>query len=141
MDDLRKYNIPPGEYVIPRAESSKEMSSPAYLDKTKKGPVALMTVMESGPPKMGMSLLLWFLYAIVVGIFAAYISGRALGPGADYLAIFRFTGATAFIGYTLALWQNSIWFKRKWSTNLKNTFDGLIYALFTAGTFGWLWPA
>ena len=65
----------------------------------------------------------------------------SLWPGADYLAIFRFTGATAFIGYTLALWQNSIWFKRKWSTNLKNTFDGLIYALFTAGTFGWLWPS
>jgi len=65
----------------------------------------------------------------------------ALGPGEDYLAVFRFTGATAFVGYTLALWQNSIWFKRKWSTNLKNTFDGLIYALFTAGTFGWLWPS
>jgi hypothetical protein len=23
---------------------------------------------------------------------------------------------------------------------LKATFDGLIYALLTAGTFGWLWP-
>ncbi len=141
MDDLRKYNIPPGEYVMPYAESSKEMSSPEHLDKAKKGPVAIMTVMESGPQKMGLSLVLWFLYAIIVGIFAAYISGRALGPGADYLAVFRFTGATAFVGYTLALWQNSIWFKRKWSTNVKNTFDGLIYALFTAGTFGWLWPS
>jgi hypothetical protein len=28
----------------------------------------------------------------------------------------------------------------KWSATLKNMFDGLLYALVTAGTFGWLWP-
>ena len=100
----------------------------------------MMTVMENGPMKMGMSLFMWFLYSIVVGIFAAYVAGRALGPDAHYLAVFRFTGVTAFVGYTLALWQNSIWFNRKLSTTIKNTIDGLIYALFTAGVFGWLWP-
>jgi hypothetical protein len=140
MADLQKYNLPPGEYSMPRADSMKEMSSPEYLDKTKKGPVAMMTVMESGPPKMGMSLLLWFIYSIVVGIFAAYIGSRALGPGADYLSVFRFVGTTAFVGYTLGSWPTSIWYKRKWSTTFKNTFDGFVYALFTAGTFGWLWP-
>jgi hypothetical protein len=62
-------------------------------------------------------------------------------PGAHYLAVFRFVGAAAFLGYAVALWQNSIWYKRKWSTTLKSTFDGLVYALFTAGTFGWLWPS
>ena len=141
MDDLRKYNIAPGEYHMPRAESSKDMSTPEYIEKTKKGPVAMMTVMESGPPKLGSTLVLWFLYSIVVGIFAAYIGGRALGPGADYLDVFRFTGATAFFAYTVGLWQDSIWYKRKWSTTVKNTVDGLIYALLTAGAFGWLWPA
>jgi len=141
MDDLRKYNIAPGEYHMPRAESSKDMSTPEYIEKTKKGPVAMMTVMESGPPKLGSTLVLWFLYSIVVGIFAAYIGGRALGPGADYLDVFRFTGATAFFAYTVGLWQDSIWYKRKWSTTVKNTVDGFIYALLTAGTFGWLWPA
>ena len=29
---------------------------------------------------------------------------------------------------------------RAWSTTLKNVFDGLLYALVTAGAFGWLWP-
>jgi hypothetical protein len=141
MDDLRKYNIPPGEYTMPRAENMKDMGSPEYVEKMKKGPVAFMTVLENGPTQMGGQLALWFLYSVVVGIFAAYIAGRALGPGAYYLAVFRFVGATAFVGYTLALWQNSIWYKRKWSTTFKNTFDGLLYALITAGTFGWLWPA
>ncbi len=27
-----------------------------------------------------------------------------------------------------------------WKLTLKSALDGLIYALLTAGTFGWLWP-
>jgi hypothetical protein len=141
MESLRKFNIPPGDYVIPRASSSKEMQSAEFIEKTKKGPVAFMTVMESGPPKMGMNLALWFVYSVLVAIFAAYVASRALPPAADYLAVFRFAGVTAFVGYSLALLQNSIWYKRNWSATLKSMFDGLIYGLLTAGTFGWLWPS
>ncbi len=141
MNSLREFGIPPGDYVIPCAGSSKEMGSPEFIEKATKGPVAFMTVIPSGPPAMGKSLVQWFLYCVVVGIFAAYIGGRAVGPGGDYLQVFRFTGCTAFVGYALALWQNSIWYRRAWSTTLKSTFDGLIYGLLTAGTFGWLWPA
>lgn len=141
MDALGKFNIPPGDYVIPCAGSTKEMSSPEFIEKCNKGPVAFMTVIENGPPKMGGSLAMWFIYCIVVSIFAAYIGGRALAPGANYLDVFRFVGCTAFIGYTLALLQNSIWYKRNWGATFKSMFDGLIYGLLTAGTFGWLWPA
>ena len=141
MESLRKFNIPPGDYVIPCAGSSKEMQSPEYIEKTKKGPVVFMTVMESGPPKMGKSLMLWFIYSVLVGVLAAYVASRALQPGAYYLSVFRFVGVTAFTGYALALLQNSIWYKRNWAATLKSMFDGLIYALFTAGTFGWLWPS
>ncbi|MBI4540911.1 MAG: hypothetical protein HY704_15515 [Gemmatimonadetes bacterium] len=140
-DALRKFSIPSGEYVMPHAASREELKAPEFLEKTKKGPVAFLTVMESGPPSMGKSLVQWFLYCIVVGVFAGYIAGRALAPGSEYLAVFRFAGSTAFVGYALALWQNSIWYKRAWSTTLKSTFDALVYALLTAGTFGWLWPA
>ena len=100
----------------------------------------MLTVMKNEPANLGPSLIKWFLYSIVVGIFAAYVAGRALGPEAHYLAVFRFIGVTSFLGYTLALWQETIWYNRKISTSIKNTFDGLIYALFTAGIFGWLWP-
>jgi len=140
MGDLGKYNIPPGEYSMPRAESMKDMSSPDFIEKQKQGPVAMLTVLPNGPQNMGKGLILWFIFSIVVSIFAAYIAGRALGPGADYLAVFRFTGATAFIAYTMSSWSDSIWYGRKWSTTIKNTIDGLVYALLTAGTFGWLWP-
>lgn len=140
MDALRRFGLPPGDYVVPCAGSAAERKKPEFVEKMQKGPVLLMTVLPSGPPTMATSLILWFLYSVVVGIFAAYVAGRALGPGAHYLAVFRFAGTTAFVGYSLALLQNSIWYKRNWGMTLKSMFDGLLYGLLTAGTFGWLWP-
>jgi hypothetical protein len=89
---------------------------------------------------MGRNLGLWFVHVVVVSFFSAYIASRAVGPQTPYLEVFRFIGATAFIGYALALWPMSIWYNRAWSTTVKETVDGLIYAMLTAGTFGWLWP-
>lgn len=140
MDDLRKYNIPAGDYHFPRPGSMKEMSSPEFIEKMKQGPVGFITFMKSGSPSMTKELVLWFIYSIIVGVFAAYVAGRALEPGEHYLVVFRFAGVTAFLGYSLALLQNSIWYKRNWSATFKSMFDGLIYALFTGGIFGWLWP-
>lgn len=137
---LRGFAIAPGDYAIPNAGSASAMKDPAFLAKMKAGPIVFMTVLPGGSPSMAGSLTLWFLYAIIVGIFAAYITGRALAPGVHYLEVFRFAGATAFCGYSLALMQHSIWYKRDWGTTVRSMFDGLIYALLTAGTFGWLWP-
>lgn len=140
MDALRRFKIPPGDYLIPCAGTPDRMRSPDFQEKMKRGPVAVMTMMESGPPQMGTSLIWWFVYTLVVGLFAGYVASRALQAGAAYMDVFRFTGTVAFVGYTLALWQNTIWFKRSPRATAKSTFDGLVYALVTAGVFGWLWP-
>jgi hypothetical protein len=140
MEALRRFKIPPGDYLVPCAGSPATMRSPEFQERMKKGPVLMMTVMESGTPAMGKQLAMWFVYSLVVGVFAAYVAGRALAPGAPYIRVFRFAGTTAFAAYSLGLWQNSIWFKRSWSTTLKSTFDGLVYGLLTAGALGWLWP-
>ena len=86
------------------------------------------------------ALALWFVYSLVVSVFAAYIAGRALRPRTEFAEVFRFVGTTAFLGYALAMAQQSIWYGKKWSTTFKSMFDGLIYALLSAGIFGWLWP-
>ena len=141
MQDLRKYDIPPGDYVVPCETDPKARQEAAFIEKANRGPVAFITVYPTGIPPMTGQLLMWFGYCVAVGVFAAYVAGRALEPGAEYLAAFRFSGVVAFVGYALALLQNSIWYKRSWSSTLKSTFDGLVYALVTAGTFGWLWPS
>lgn len=132
--------IPPGDYMVPRPGSREDMRSAEFMEKVKSGPNLIMTVLPNGPWSMVRSLLLWFAYLVVVGIFAGYVAGRALPAGTEYLQVFRFVGTVAFIGYSVALWQMSIWYRRAWSTTIKATVDGLIYALVTAGFFGWLWP-
>lgn len=140
MEALRSFEIPPGDYAIPYCSNPEEMKSEAFLKKYEEGPVAFMTVVPPGPFSMGKSLAQWFIYCLVVSFIAAYVASRALGSAAHYLSVFRFVGCVAFTSYSLALAQNSIWYKRSWSGTLKSMMDGLIYALFTAGTFGWLWP-
>ena len=139
-DALRPFAIPPGDYMVPRPAGPEDMRSPAFQDKVKQGPVMVVTVMPNARFSMVKGLVGWFVYSLVVGLFAAYVTGRALPPASPYLSVFRFAGVTAFLGYALALWQMSIWYQRSWSTTIKATVDGLIYGLLTAGTFGWLWP-
>ena len=141
LDALRPFNLRPGEYMLPRAKNMKEMKAPEFVEKLKRGPVAIMTVMPNGPMSMGKALVQWFIYTLVVGVLAAYIAGATLSPADDYLSVFRVAGATAFIAYAAGLWQQSIWYHRPWSTTFKLTLDGLIYGLLTGGVFGWLWPS
>lgn len=141
MEALRRFRIPPGDYLVPCPRSAADMRNPEFVARREKGPVLMMTVWPAGPPSMGAQLGMWFVYSLIVGLFAGYVASIGLGPGAPYLVVFRYTGTVAFVGYALALWQNSIWYRRAWSITLKSTFDGLVYGLLTAGAFGWLWPS
>ena len=126
--------------MMPSAPSMDAMKTPEFLKKMEQGPSIIMTVRPNGPWSMGQSLARWFVYSLIVGVFAAYLTGRAVVPGSEYLTVFRLAGTVAFAGYSLALWQMSIWYSRPWSLTIKATIDGLLYALLTAGVFGWLWP-
>ena len=137
---IRALAIPPGDYMSTCLGSREEMRSPEFAEKFKQGPNFMMTMFPAGTMSMGRNLGLWFVYSLVVGLFAGYVASRALPPGVDYLKVFQLVGATAFCGYSLALWQLSIWYHRSWTITIKSSIDGLIYALLTAGTFGWLWP-
>src|SRR5687768_967042 len=129
---LRPLAIPPGEYMMPFSGSPSAMKDPAWLERMKTGPVAIMTVFPPGAPAMGVQLVQWFLYCVLVGMLTAYVTGRAVGPGAQGVEVFRFAGAVSFIAYTVADWQNSIWYRRAWATNVKNTIDGVVYGILTA---------
>jgi hypothetical protein len=139
-DALRAVGVTPGRvYSFPHC-THKDMKSPEVVEKFKRGPVGLLTVMPSGAPAMGKYLGLWFLNCVVVGIFVAYLTARTRVRATDYLQIFRVAGAVAFMGYGVGQIQDSIWKGQTWGVTAKHVFDGLIYALLTAGTFGWLWP-
>ena len=140
LDALRAAGVTPGRvYAFPYT-THKEMKKPEVVERFKRGPVGLLTVIPSGAPALGKYLGQWFVYCLVVGIFVAYLTGRTRAPGTHYLEVFRVAGCTAFLGYSVALIQESIWKGQTWGVTFKHVFDGLIYGLLTAGTFGWLWP-
>jgi len=108
-------------------------------EKFKQGPVGMVTVFSAGM-NMGKSLAQWFVYCLVVGIFTAYLTGRVLVPGTNYLAVFRVACTVAFMAYGVGQLVNGIWMGQPWGVVTKHFLDGLVYSLLLAGTFGWLWP-
>ena len=44
------------------------------------------------------------------------------------------------LAYGVGTLSNGIWKGQPWKIVILEAFDGLIYALLTAGVFGWLWP-
>jgi hypothetical protein len=141
MEALRRFSIPPGEYLMPKPDSMAAMQSPAYQEKLARGPIAMLTIVKHERGDLGRRLLNWFVYCLFMSLFAAYITNLAVGPGTEFRVVFRIASCAAFMCYGLALWQNTIWHNRSWATTLKSSIDGLIYGFLTGAVFAWLWPA
>lgn len=140
LEAMRTHGVQPGHYMFPYAASMKDAATPEMIEKYEKGPCGFMTGIRNGRPAMGKSLVQWFLYTVLISALVAYIARLAHGPGAEYLGVFRVTGATAILVYGVSQFQDSIWKAQSWGVTFKFLFDGVIYGLVTAGTFGWLWP-
>jgi hypothetical protein len=136
---LRAAGLTQGLYIFPHTHH-KEMNSPAMVEKYKEGPVGMMSIAPNGPPAMPKFLGLWFVYTLIISFFVAYLTGHTVALGTPYPAVFRVVGTAAFLVYGLANISNGIWRGIPWTMVAKDMIDGLVYALLTAGTFGWLWP-
>ena len=136
---LRPQNLGPGQYNIPHCVSMADMKKPEMQKKFDEGPVGFITILPNGMPAMGKNMALTFVFYLVISAVVAYVASRTLAPGSDYLAVFRVVGTVTWLAYGAAVIQDSIWFGRPWSSVSKSVFDALVYALVTAGVFGWLW--
>ena len=94
------------------------------------------SILPSGPPTMGKQLLQWFLYSVLISIFAADFAGF-VNPQSATVA-FRLTGTVAMLGYAVTYIPNSIWKSLAWTTTAKFILDGVIYGLVTGAVFAWL---
>ena len=137
---IRKANPAARQYVIPHCESMAAMKSPEHLQKIAEGPVGVLTIRPSGEVGMGKALVTWFVYSLVVSAMAGYVASSTLPTGTEYLKVFQVVGTTAWLAYAFGQLPSAIWMGKPWSIAAKEVFDGLIYALATAGVFGWLWP-
>ncbi len=78
--------------------------------------------------------------SLVISLFLAYLASRVLPAGAPYLEVFRLVGTAGWLAYAAGQLPAAIWMGKPWTVAWKEVFDGLLYGLVTAGTFGWLWP-
>ena len=138
---LRGENIQPGNYMFPHCDDMKELQSEEMMGKFTQGPVGFMTILPSGPPAMGRNLLLWFLQSVLISVLVAYIAGIGLGPGTEYMTVFRLTGTAAIMAYSMGALTDYIWKGQQPAVMFKFIFDAVVYGLLTAGVFGWMWPA
>lgn len=136
---LRAAGLKRGLYVFPFT-TQKDMKSPTMTEKYSQGPVGTMTIAPNGPPVMPKFLGLWFGYCLLVGLVVAYLGVHTISPGAHQRHVFRVVGTAAFLAYSLGNISNGIWKMQTWSMTIKETMDGIVYALLTAGVFAWLWP-
>jgi hypothetical protein len=141
-DVLRRQNLAPWQYVVPWSGGDpKAMQNPEFARKMETGPIAYITIAPPGRPRMGRNLALYFLFALVVSVMVAYVAGRTLPAGTEYLEVFRLTASVAILAYGAAVVPGAIWFGKPWSAMWKEVFDGVVLGLLTAGAFGWLWPS
>ncbi len=138
---LRGEKIRPGNYMFPHCDDMKQLQSEEMMRKFTQGPVGFMTILPSGPPGMGKSLILWFLQAVLISVLVAYIAGIGLAPGTAYMTVFRLTGTAAVMAYSMGALTDYIWKGQQLNVMFKFIFDALVYGLLTAGVCGWMWPA
>ncbi len=138
---LTSQSLVPGQYSFPHAPSMKDSRDPEIVRKFEEGPVGFLTVVPSGAPTMGSKIILSLAFYLTISTVVAYLASRTLDSGGDYLEVFRVTGTVAWLAYGTAVVPDAIWFGRPWSGVIKGLLDALVYALLTAGFFGWLWPA
>lgn len=131
--------LAPGQYFVPFNCHGKN-PSPEIAELAKQGPYCSLIIMP-GNPNMGKMMGLWVFNLLLINTFVAYLAGHAgLPAGSEYLSIFRVVGTAAFLAHTGNALTTVIWMAHPVHTLPGKIFDGVVYALLTAGTFAWLWP-
>jgi hypothetical protein len=120
--------------------SMEDLKTPEVRTRFETGPAGFVTIAPRGLPNMGRNLGIWFVYTIFVSVIVAYVAGRGMPPGAEYMRVFALASTVAWAAYGLAAVSESVWFHRPWGSTLKQLFDAVLYGLVTGGAMAGLWP-
>lgn len=143
MAALNGQSLAPGMYLLPHPGSDKNpQANPEFIARVQDGTPAYLTVLPRAQMlNMGPTLGKNFAYLLLMGVLVAYVAGATLPAGTDYLKVFQVTGAVAMIGHSMGAFPKAIFWGWTASAATKDFLDGVVYALVTAGVFGWLWPS
>lgn len=138
---IRAGSPAPGQYVVPYCMDMKDMKGEAMMKKFTEGPIAFVTVRKNGPPAMGTTLALWFVFTVFIAAVAAYVASQVYGLKANPHQAGHLVGMLSFLAYAAGSVPLGIWMGKPWGSVAKDVLDGFIYGVISALTFMWLWPA
>jgi hypothetical protein len=136
---IGKCGTGPAMFLVPYCKP-EDMKKPEMQKKYAEGPVAFVMLRASGPMSMGGSLGTWFVFCLLVSIFAGYLAGATLAPGTAGAQVFRVVAVAALLGHAFGAIPNGIWWAHPWKSVVKYFIDGTIYALIVAAIFACCWP-
>ena len=136
---IKPLNIKPGLYMFPGCHGV-DLKSEEFKARWKEGPWGII-IIAGKQPKFAMNLLKTFISYLVISIFVAYITTLSVSPGAEYLHVFRVAGTAAVLGYCFGGLGNDFFLGKPTRFILTGLFDGVVFALVTAGVFAAMWPS
>jgi hypothetical protein len=135
MDALRPFALPNGDYMFPKTDSNKEMTSPEFQKKYQEGPRGILQVRPVA--NMGQMLGLTLVYFLVVAFVLGYLGTQALKPGDEFLKVVQFFFPAALLAFLAAMVQHSIWFRNR---IVGHMIESVFYAAIVSVLFAVLWP-
>lgn len=136
---MNALDLKPGMYMYPGCDA-KDYKTDEGKKRYSTGPWGTLTVFP-GKSNFPMNLLKTFITFGVITIFVAYITGLSVGPGADYMQVFRVAGATAMLGHCMGGLTSDFFMGKPSRLIITEMMDKVVYALITAGMFASMWPA
>jgi hypothetical protein len=136
MGALRKFCVPPGQYMMPHACTPEDQKSEEFKRRIEAGPIGTLTVWAARP-NMAVNMACTLLFFTIANFVIGYLAGTVIPPGKDFMFVFRFVGTAGVLTYGTANILNGIWFGRKMVADI---IDGIAYGLITGLIFAALWP-
>jgi hypothetical protein len=135
---LRKGMTEGGMYNVPFCVPEK-MNDPEMLKKMEEGPLAMVALKPGAKFNLGVPLLQWFVFCLLVSLVAAMLA-LVLPVGAPSSHVFHTLGLAGLLGHAMGPIPNGIWWAHSWRSVFKYVVDGVVYAVIIGATFMWLWP-
>jgi len=127
---------------LPHAAAGEpaQMRSPEFQEKMKRGPAVILTVLPPWTGSMARNLVQWFVYCLVVGVFAHSLRLRVAAGFPSVCCRLPLRGDDRVPRLHAGAVADVHLVPPSWAMTLKSTFDGVIFALVTCAVFTWMWP-
>jgi hypothetical protein len=134
---LLPYHKPDIKFIPNETEFDEAMAK--LKARWKSGPWGTINVMGQ-QPNFAINLLKTFIAYGLITTMVAYIAGMSVGPGAEYMHVFRAVATAGVLGHCMGGLANAFFMGTPTRFIFTSFIDGVIFALITAGVIASMWP-